>query len=460
MKPIALTVTSGEQDVSGRELLFNLMPVKSTGGKYPFKLVSVPGKALFATLPTGPALAMFKEKATGRGFAATATNLYELAADATITDHGAWTLSGRVSMDSNGTTLTAVDGAVGWVFTLASDTLGQITDPDFYPSDRVAFLDGFFVFNRAATGQYFISSLYGTDFDALDFATAEGAPDNIVTLIADHREIFLLGTDSTEAIYSAGGEFPFARNPSAFVEKGCAAKYSVAKANNSVYFVGSDLIVYEMRGYTPQRISNDAIEKDLQDTPLDDTYAYTYHEQGQIFYVLTIPTRLKTWVFESQTRTWHQRSSYQSGAQGQDIGSTSMFFANETLVSDWLNGNIYHLSRSHSSEQSQPIVRRVRLPTVTNARGLFTLSAVEFDMKRGVGKAAGDDTDPVAWLRYSRDGGNTWHTHPDQPSLGKIGEFYKRIRFARLGRGREFDLELNISHSVDVEIGGAFVDAA
>lgn len=460
MKPVALTVTTGEKDISGRELLFNLIPVKSTGGKYPFKLVSAPGKSVFTTLPTGPVLGMIKEKATGRGFAATATNLYELSPDGTATDRGSWTLTGRASMATNGVVIAIVDGSTGWIFTLATNTLAQITDPDFYPSDRVQFLDGFFVFNRTGTGQYFISSLYGTDFDALDFATAEGDPDNIATIIADHREIFLLGTDSTEAIYNAGGEFPFARNPAVFVEKGCAAKYTTAKANNSVYFVGSDLIVYEMRGYTPDRISTDAIEQDLQDTPLDDAFAYTYHEQGQIFYVLTMPTRLRTWVFETQSRTWHQRSSYQDGAQGRDVSNTVMFWQNKTLVSDWQNNNIYHLSRSYHRELSQPIVRRVRLPTITNARRFFTLSAVEFDMKRGVGKVSGSDSDPLCWLRYSRDGGNTWINHPDQPSLGKLGEFYKRIRFDRLGRGREFDLELNISHGVDVEIGGAFVDAS
>lgn len=456
MKEIALTVTTSEKDVSGRELLQNLMPVKSTGGKYPFKLVSTPGKTLFSELPTSPVLGM--HKANNRGFAATATRLYELAEDGTYTERGTWALVGRVSMAFNGTHLVAVDGSTGWVYNVSTDTLSQITDPAFYPSDKVSFQDGFFVFNRTGTGQYFISDLYSTDLDALNFATAEGNPDFLVSHIADHNEIFLFGTDSTEVIYtSGGGDFPFDKNRSAYVEKGCAAKHTVAKANNSVYFVGSDLMVYEMRGYVPQRISTDAIEADLQDTPLDSTFGYTYHERGQIFYVLTIPPLLKTWVFETTTRTWHQRKS---NTQGRDISNCVMFFGNKTLVGDWQNGNIYHLSRQFNSELTQPIIRRLRLPTITSGRRYVTVSALEFDMKRGVGTISGDDANPVAWLRYSKDGGNTWSVHPDYPSLGRLGEHFVRIRFDRLGTSREFDFELNISHSVDVEIGGAYIDAA
>lgn len=462
MREIALTVTAGESDVAGREELINLMAVKTSGGKYPFKLVSAPGKRLFTTVPTTPILGMFKTKSSDRAFVATASHLYEITVNGVVTDRGAWTMSGRVNMAENGTHLVAVDGLTGWVLTLSSNTLAQITDPDFHPADTVQFLNGFFIFNRSGTGQYFGSGLYSTSLDALDFATAESETDNIVTLIRDHNEIFLFGSETIETIYasSSGGDLPFVSNPTTFMEKGCAAKHTVAKINKSIYFVGNDRIVYELFGYTPVRISGVSIERDLKEIPLDSAFAYTYQEHGQLFYVLTLPPIRKTWVFDALGRTWHIRSSYADGSQGVDIGSTCMFFNNKTLVGDILSGNIYHLSRDYYFEQSQPIVRRVTLPTVSRARGFISVNSLEFDMKRGVGLNAGDDIDPVVWLRYSKDGGSTWIMHPDQPSIGRVGQFSNRIRFSRFGRAREFDFELSITHSVAVEIGGAFIDAS
>jgi len=44
----------------------------------------------------------------------------------------------------------------------------------------------------------------GTTIDPLYFAAAEGSPDNLVTLIVDHREIWLFGTNSVEVWYDAG----------------------------------------------------------------------------------------------------------------------------------------------------------------------------------------------------------------------------------------------------------------
>lgn len=448
---LALAVTTSDKDVSGREKLINLMPVKSSGGKYPFKLVATPGKLLFASLPTFPVIGLFN--ANGRAFAATPSNLYEIASSGSYTDRGLWTMSNRVSFAYNGTNLVMVDGVVGWVFNTSTNTLTQITDPDFYPSSTVAYQDGYFVFPRDGTGQYFFSSLLGTDFDALDFKTAEANPDNLVTLISDHRELFLFGTDTTEVAYTTASEGVFQRNESAFVEKGCAAKYSVAKMNNSVYFVGNDLIVYEMRGYTPVRISSHQIEVDLQDITLDECFAYTYHEEGQLFYVLTIPPRMKTWVFEALTRTWHQRKTESSG---RDLSNCSMFFANKTIVGDFQSGNLYILSRSYYGEAGQHFVKTVALPAITNNREYMSISSLEFDVKRAVGLPTGADQDPKAWLRYSKDGGRTWKTHPTLASLGELGEYFTRVKFNRFGRSREFDFELNVSASVEVEIGGAF----
>jgi hypothetical protein len=51
----------------------------------------------------------------------------------------------------------------------------------------------------------------------------------------DHREIWLFGNNTTEIWINIGDpDFPFQRIQGAFLEIGCAAPYSVAKADNSL----------------------------------------------------------------------------------------------------------------------------------------------------------------------------------------------------------------------------------
>jgi hypothetical protein len=78
--------------------------------------------------------------------------------------------------------------------------------------------------------------LAGSSWNALSFASAESDPDNIVAAISDHRELIIFGRDTTEFFYNAGTTpFAFARNTSGYLEKGCAARFSIAKGDNSIF---------------------------------------------------------------------------------------------------------------------------------------------------------------------------------------------------------------------------------
>jgi hypothetical protein len=96
----------------------------------------------------------------------------------------------------------------------------------------VYFIDGYFVFNTPGTQQYQITNLYSTAIEPLAFASAEGAPDLLITLIVDHKEIWLLGETTTEVHFNSGNvDFPFEPIQGAFIQQGCAAKFSAAKLN-------------------------------------------------------------------------------------------------------------------------------------------------------------------------------------------------------------------------------------
>lgn len=455
--PVPLVSNTAEGDVSGQERLVNVYPRATTGGKYPFNLINTPGIAQFLNLPTFPVLGLHRIKSTERGFAVTPTKLYEINSDGTYSEIGDVLLSGeRVVMESNGRHLVMVDGVRGYYYDSQGGALNQFAGDGWYPARTVTYQDGYFLFERKDTGQFFISNILDTTFDSLDIATAEGQPDNLLAVISDHREVFMFGGDTIEVWYNSGdADFPFERNQGAFIEKGCAAPYSIAKQNNTIYFIGSDLMVYEMAGYTPIRISNHAVEQTLKNTRLSDAFAYVMHDEGHLFYVLTIPSQNITWRLDISTRSWHEMQDYQFTRHRSNC---VMVLDGKTLVGDFQSGQVFILSREHFFDDGQPLVRQFVLPVISNGREFFTLYSFELDLSAGVGLIDGQGSDPMALLEFSKDGGKTWSNYK-QARIGKIGEYLNRVKWNRLGVARQFTVRVTISDPVPIDIGGAFIEA-
>lgn len=453
-REIPLASNTSEQDISGNEKLVNVYPRQSIGGKYPFTLVHTPGLAFFCELPTFPILGLHSSE--GRAFAVTPSNMYELFIDGSFKELGSVDFSGRVVMADNGNQVVAVDGNKGFYYDTQTLSVSQIEHEAFYPASTVTYQDGYFIFDRKGTGQFFISELLDVDFDPLDFATAEGQPDNLVAVLSDHRELFLFGEHTIEVWYNSGAaDFPFERNQGAFVEKGCGARYSVAKANNTVYFVGSDLMVYQMTGYSPVRISTHAVEKTLSGVDLSDAFAYTYQDQGHLFYVLTIPRMNITWCYDISTRKWHVRESYQFGRHQ---SNNAMLFESRTLVGDFQNGRVYQLASDYYTDDGQPVIREFVLPTVNNGREFVTVDSLEFDMGSGVGLVMGQGNDPELRVYFSKDAGKTYNQNFKRGRIGKIGEYLTRAKVNRFGAARQFTFKVQISDPVPIDIGGAWIE--
>lgn len=451
---IPLTADTSEGDISGNEILVNVYPRRSLGGKYPFNLINTPGLAFFCELPTFPVLAL--HVISDKAFAVTPTKLYQVFKNGTFNELGDVDVSGVVKMEDNGNQLVIVDGFKGFYYDLTTAEVKQITTDGFYPCSTVTYQDGYFIFERKGTGQFFISNLLDITFDPLDFATAEGQPDDLVAVLSDHRELFLFGTESIEVWYNSGAaDFPFERNQGAFVEKGCGAKYTVSKQNNTVYFVGSDLMVYQMTGYSPVRISSHAVEQTLKGVSLDDAFSYVYQDEGHLFYVLTIPARNLTWCYDISTGAWHQRQSYQFGRHQ---ASNAIYFDSKTLVGDFQNGRIYQLSSNFYTDDGEPVVREFVLPTVNNGREFLTVDSFELDMTTGVGLLMGQGDDPEIRVYFSKDQGRTYSESFKRGLIGKMGDYSARVKVNRFGCGRQFTFKVEISDPIKIDIGGAWIE--
>jgi hypothetical protein len=396
--------------------------------------------------------------AGGYLWAVCGSSLYRVTQSGVKTLIGSVAGSGPVGMAENGQQLMIGAGDYGYIVTLSSSTLAAISDADFPGADWVTYMDGCFIVGRFGTPSFYKSALYdGTSWDALDFASAEGMPDDVVIGLADHRELWLFGEQSTEPFTDTGAaDFPYERINGAYMEHGIAAAYSAAKIDNSVFWLGADDkgqgMVWRAQGYAPQRISTHAIEYAINSySVISDAIAYTYQADGHTFYVLTFPTANATWVYDAATQMWHERAyrNPTTGQQERHRGVNHTFFAGYHVIGDHSNGKLYRLRNDISTDAGDAIRRErvVGLPGKDNER--VSIPSLELLCETGIGLASGQGSDPQAMLQISKDGGHTWG--PERwRSMGAIGEYGKRVIWNRNGEARRPVLRIAVTDPVPV----------
>jgi hypothetical protein len=447
--------------------MVNLFPeVIPEGGKEPGFLQRCPGLRLLTTIGSGPIRGVWAYG--GYGFVVSGSELYRVDTAYTATLIGSvFGSADPVSMADNGTQLFIACGGPSFIYDITTGVLVQITDPDFPGAKTVGYIDGYFVFSEPNSQRLWTTALLsGTDVDALDFASAEGDPDNIVGLIVDHREIWVFGTKTVEVWYDAGGsDFPLARIQGAFNEIGCAAPFSIAKMDNGLFWLGSDArgtgMVYRANGYKGDRISNHGMEWQIQQySDISDAVGYTYQQDGHSFYVLNFPSANATWVYDVATNAWHERAGWEAGEFTRHRGNCQMFFNNETIIGDHENGNLYAFDQDVYADNGeiQKWLRSWRaLKTGQNNLMRTAHHSLQIDMETGVGLVSGQGSDPQVTLRWSDDGGHVWSSGR-LATIGKIGEYFKRVIFRRLGmttKLRDRVYELSGTDPVKIAIMGA-----
>jgi hypothetical protein len=464
-------------------------------------LQRAPGLRLLATIGNGPIRGVwdFSPDAT-TAFVVSGNELYKINASYTATLLGTVAGTGPVSIADNGTQLFVAANGPSYIYNNTTNVFAQITDPDFPGAVTVAYLDGYFVFNEPNSQKIWVTSLLdGLSIDPLDFASAEGTPDLLTSLVVNNREVWLLGTNSIEVWYDAGTpDFPLARIQGASNEIGCAAPYSVAKADNSVFWLGSDTrgrgVIYRSNGYTGIRASNHSVEWQIQSYGnISDAVAYTYQQDGHTFYVINFPSADKTWVYDITTQSWHERAGWVNGVFTRHRSNCQMSFNNEIVVGDYENGNIYAFDLDVNSDNGaiQKWLRSWRaLPSGTNNLKRTAQHSLQLNCESGVGLNGIDPTDNVQWffytsngdqlvtssgdfllfspptveganpevmLRWSDDGGHTY-SNEHWATMGRIGQYGFRVFWRRLGmtlKLRDRVYEVSGTDPVKIAIVGA-----
>ena len=396
--------------------------------------------------------------------------------------------------------------------TIASETMYALnfsvmptSDGPFNAANTVDIVDNYFVYNKPNSQQWAASNPLSPITNSLSFSSKDGAPDNLVSLIVDHREVYLLGEASSEVWVDVGSfPFPFQRIPGTSTQHGIAAKFSMSRVGDSFAYVSRNIRgqaqIMMINGYIPQRISNHAVENTLTDKYIDDAIAWTYQLEGHECYVVSFPTLDLTWVYDIATEMWHKWLWVDNNnVYHRHRGNCASLFQGQVLVGDYANGQIYQLDKSNYTDNGQNIRRLRRAPHIVTDLQRQYLEELQIQFQPGVGTTglssatqgtfisspyyiAPTDflivsptetlilglknevslltttTYPQAMLRWSSDGGSTW-SNEHWVTIGQAGKYKNRAIWRRLGWSRDRVFEVVVTDPVNAVIISANLKA-
>lgn len=389
------------------------------------------------------------------------------------------TSSGPVCIRDNGIQgglAIIVDGPNGYLYGLATQSFTTITDSNFLGATRVAYIDGWWIFNQPTTASFYTpQSPYSETFNASYFALKDAFSDLLVGLMESKEELWLIGEETSEIWYNAGGQFfPFQRLVGTLLQVGSKAPYSIARLSRGgqdglIWLGRSDRgenIVVASQGLSYEVVSTPAVSDALAKlVTTSDAIGYTYQEDTHEFYVLSFPTADVTWVYDASMPpdlAWTQRLSYDPYAQllHRHRSNCYMNFGGMRIVGDYQNGALYQMTRAAQNDAGWPLLARRRAPHIwkKETRGRVFMSSLQIDFAPGQGASSGLGANPTASLRISRDAGTTFGQANKAP-MGAIGNYRTRTMWRRLGWGRDNVAELEVIAPINRDIIGATLKA-
>jgi hypothetical protein len=426
-------------------------------------LVSTPTLLPWNSFGTGPILAM-NDDLPGRVYLVSGTHFFRLmfqpGGSVTHDDLGdIGTATGDVPLVTIAVGQTAAVVCVSPnAFTTGhspGQALNQITDPAFPGARSVTFCDGYYAFSSAENSAlWFVSRLADpTAFDALDFVFSDASPNVIRRLITHRGQIWSMGEGGFEIWYDAGAaDFPFRRASGGVVPIGTLSPMSACRADQSVWWLGADGVVYRSNGYAPVRVSTHAIEAIIGvggygGSGLD---ALTHAYRGHWFYCLTTLDG-RTLCYDIATQRWHERST-STDSNGPWRGYTVAL--NGLLYGSRTDGTVHQLTMG-ATDDGIVVLRHAAFPPLWAGTRRAFCARLEVEMEVG-----GPNTPGAVILDWSDDGGTTF-VPGRLLSSGAVGDRRHRVYATRLGsfRQRMFRLSthgLTRFYAVDADIvGGA-----
>lgn len=430
--------------------------VQQDAEKGSLTLYPTPGLQTFVNFGASPSRGIYKKD--DFLYVVNRNTLWRVSNDGSMTNIGTLlTTSGRVDISDNGTQIIVVDGPNGYIYNTSTLIFAQITAPGFPGASSVTFLNGYFIITRPNTGQFYISGIYdGLTWAALDFATAESNPDNLVRVIADNGQILLFGPETTEFWGDSGAlDFPLARVGAAAIEWGLAAKWSLCKFMDSLIFLRRNRLgavqVCTLSGYNAQAVSNPEMDYIFSKySATDNATGFSYMVSGHPFYQINFPSANESWLYDGMTKAWSKVES--SG--GRHRGEIQQNFLDRSYVTDYENGKLYYFQNGLFTDDGATIARELTCRH-QSVGDWSVFDEVWLEMEAGNASLLGQGSNPKMMLQISKDGGHTYGNEIWLP-IGKQGEYRRRVVARNLGRARDWVFKWRVTDPIATNIVAAW----
>lgn len=435
------------------------------GATVPAALLPTPGLTRVLEMPNAPAeirgLKVFK----GELWVVSGDKLFRVTAAWIPTLVGSLaTSAGPVSMAINETQLGLVDGVLGYYFDLPTSTFGTITDTEFPTGARqISYLRNRFLVESPQSQTMSWSKIGDVrDWNGLDFASTDASPDNIVAHLPDQQQLYVFGESTTQLLVADAQGFSPSQNSA--MQQGCVAAFSPVNIDNSVMWLGRGTegqgVIWQSRGgAAPTRVSTHGVEAAIGGYPrVDDAIGFSYQQGGHLFYQLTFPAAMTTWVYDVASQQWHERG-YMVPGTGEFTrhrANCHALFAGRHVVGDWERGRLYLLDQANYTDDGETIKRLRAAQTIVEKLNDLAMGALVVHVEAGVGTSTGQGQKPAMMMRKSKDGGHTW-SNRRTVSVGRIGEYGYGARFNRPGNGRQVVYELSVTDPVKAVLLGAYL---
>ncbi|PJN94125.1 hypothetical protein CNY89_16365, partial [Amaricoccus sp. HAR-UPW-R2A-40] len=295
--------------------------------------------------------------------------------------------------------------------------------------------------------------------NALYFSEAAARGDRIVRAMTVGPYVWVLKERSIETwqLTGVGGTGAFAPIPGAVKERGLRSFNLACPIPDGLFFIGDDNCAYAASAGGMQAVSTPPVDQALKSG--EPTHCLYYEDRGHRFAVIRFADR-PAWCLDFAMNRWHER------AEGVELGPWGAM-SSANCYGQWqLGGRLGRVWRLGQApvDASGPM-RRVATSRTLEPGGKFTVALFElfgnfghqfieedapaylldefdFPLRDSNGHpiyAESPETPrtqkrgPHAWLRFSRDGGNTWGA-PKLRSFGALGAYSTRLRVRSLGQ--------------------------
>jgi hypothetical protein len=404
-------------------------------------LIARPGLENFATVGTAPIRGVFQKAGLigGDAFIVANDTCYRVtsggavtALTGTIPGSGLVEIDGGLDADYNSIIRIATGSAL-----YKYDSSGLAVVAETFPDSgnagatSVAFFGGYWAAPEAGSDALYYQIPAASTWSALDFASAEYAPDPLVGVRAFGELLALFGSATTEFWRLTGNaSSPLEPAGGLKFDIGCRAIASAVNMAGTLVWVDDNCSVNVSDGGPPSVISDSGLSEQIRNTAAADLSASYFIVDQHPLYVLHLGTTA-TWVYDLSTKRWSNFLSL-----GYDYWRPR-FFANlggTVLATDRLSSQLYRLDPDRRTDGSTVFPLEF-MAVIDVPEGAADIGNVELDCLTGDAPRTGQGSDPLIGLRWSRDRGATW-SDARYRSLGATGKNAETVRWTALGQAR------------------------